>query len=633
MEEEDSDEAREHDGGNAPGAVANSVLQPDRRSIVSENQKFATGLPMRLQDDRSNCGEMAPAPASGLLEGDAFDRDALALAEQSAGVGVWSIDLTTQRVRATAQFFRIMGLEPTSDSIPVEVVRALRHPDDRERVLAGFRRALEQGTDAYEIEYRIIRPDGNPRWIFGRGRVIRDSAGQPTRYSGVDLDITDRKATEAALHAARLELERMNQVLEQRVRERTQELEAEAARRAEAEALLYQAQKLEAVGRVAGGIAHDFNNVLQVIHGNLEIIGVAVRHGAGGTVTDDQRSVVERAVARALRAATGAKQLVSRLLAFGRQQPLSPTAVDLNALVGEMADMVECILGGTIRAEVALDPRVGGIYADRPQLEGALLNLVVNSRDAMPDGGKLVVATAAVDLDERGPGDLPPGRYALLSVSDTGCGIPGEHLQRVFEPFFTTKDMGKGSGFGLSTVYAFVRRSGGHVQIHSEVGAGTTVQIFLPRLQGDDAAEHAEAPAGAEPPRAARDETILLVEDDEGVRRFGAAALQGLGYRVVEAADAASALRILDTPDAQRIDLLFTDVMLPGGMNGPDLAEAVRQKRPGLSVLFASAYAGSAVARDGSVEAYTLLGKPYSIGTLAVGCRRAIDAARRDSAR
>src|SRR6185295_14956827 len=200
--------------------------------------------------------------------GRAFDQDALALAEQSAGIGVWSIDLSSDHVQATAQFFRIMGLEPTDEPIPVDRVRALRHPDDRERVLAGFREALDGGRDAYEIEYRIVRPDGHLRWIFGRGRVVRDETGKPIRYSGIDLDITDRKAAEAALAAAKEELERLNTMLEQRVRDRPAELEAEARRRVEAEGQLHQAQKMEAVGRLTGGIAHDFNNLLQVVQGN-----------------------------------------------------------------------------------------------------------------------------------------------------------------------------------------------------------------------------------------------------------------------------------------------------------------------------------------------------------------------------
>jgi len=238
--------------------------------------------------------------------GRAFDQDALALAEQSAGIGVWSIDLSSDHVRATAQFFRIMGLEPTDEPIPVDRVRELRHPDDRERVLAGFREALDGGRDAYEIEYRIVRPDGQLRWIFGRGRVVRDASGKPVRYSGVDLDITDRKAAEAALAAAKEELERLNTMLEQRVQDRTAELEAEARRRAEAEGQLHQAQKMEAVGRLTGGIAHDFNNLLQVVQGNLQIATFVLQPGQFVPPGEDPQELLRTAIGSAQRAARNA---------------------------------------------------------------------------------------------------------------------------------------------------------------------------------------------------------------------------------------------------------------------------------------------------------------------------------------
>ena len=431
-----------------------------------------------------------------LFTHDAFDRAALALAEESAGVGVWSIDLTTNRVRGTAQFFRIMGLEPTDESIPVEAVRALRHPADRDRVVEGFRAALEGGDDAYEIEYRIIRPDGNQRWIFGRGRVIRDQDGIPLRYNGVDLDITDRKATEEALTAARQELERMNQVLEQRVRDRTAELEAEAARRVEAEARFHQAQKMEAVGRLTGGIAHDFNNILQVIMGSLEIITIALKRGASDG-SSESRALAERVTATAQRAARSGQRFIERLLAFSRRRPLAPTAIDVNALIGEMKELIDRALGDTIVFETSLTAVDASVYADRSQLESALLNLVVNSHDAMPDGGRVVVETATVDYRTSCPAELTPGLYVVLSITDTGCGIASEHLHRVFEPFYTTKEAGQGSGLGLSMVYGFVKQSLGHIRIESELGRGTAVSIYLPLHvpSADDADDRDPAPA------------------------------------------------------------------------------------------------------------------------------------------
>ncbi len=578
-------------------------------------------------------GRVRPAPAeapSGLPADDAFHREALALAEESAGVGVWSIDLTTQRVRGTAQFFRIMGLEPTSDSVPVDVIRALRHPADRDRVIAGFRDALDGGGDTYEIEYRIIRPDGNLRWIFGRGRVIRDRHGTPVRYSGVDLDITGRKATEAALEAAKQELEQMNQVLERRVRDRTAELEAEAARRVEAESRLNQSQKMEAVGQLTGGIAHDFNNILQVIMGSLEIIHITLQRGAADGASRESRALAERVTAAAQRAALSAKSLVQRLLAFGRQQPLAPTTLDVNALVVDMTEIIDRALGATIVVETALAEGGALVFADRSQLESVLLNLVVNARDAMPRGGWLRIATANIEYRENVPDDLAPGAYVLIDVVDTGVGIAPEHLDRVFEPFFTTKDTGRGSGLGLSMVYGFVKQSGGHVRIDSELGRGTTVRIYLPGSTSSEAGTRETTLTTRRdadgPPAARPGETILLVDDDESVRRVGVTVLEDLGYRVVEAADARAALRILTDPERPSIDLVVTDVVLPGGMSGADLGEVLSRTKPRLPVLFTSGYTRHLTTRAGQpVPEARLLHKPYSIEALASRCRQAID--------
>jgi PAS domain S-box-containing protein len=416
----------------------------------------------------------------GYVPDDFFGHDALTLAEQSAGIGVWSIDLVTGTVRATAQFFRTMGLEPVHERIKMDTIRALRHPDDRDRVVDGFRHALDGGTDSYEVEYRIIRPDGQMRWIFGRGRVVRDENGKPIRYSGVDLDITDRKTAEAALAAAKEELVHLNRMLEARVRERTAELEAEVKLRAEAETRLHQAQKMEAVGQLTGGIAHDFNNILQVIVGNLEVTRILLQRGQGHDGHGAEPML--KAIETAQKASRSAAQLVQRLLAFGRQQRLEPASLDANALISDMADMISRTLAETVEVETALAPELWMTFADRNQLESALLNLVVNARDAMPDGGRLMIETANVEIGDTLAKDIAPGQYVMVSVSDTGCGIAKELLDKVFEPFFTTKDVGMGSGLGLSMVYGFVKQSRGHVRIYSELGSGTTVKIYLPRL-------------------------------------------------------------------------------------------------------------------------------------------------------
>jgi PAS domain S-box-containing protein len=557
-----------------------------------------------------------------LTTNDAFDRDALALAEQSAGIGVWTIDLTTGLVRATAQFFRIMGLEPTNDPVRMDVVRALRHPEDRDRVVAGFQAALDGGSDAYEIEYRIVRPDGSLRWIFGRGRVVRDAAGTPIRYSGIDLDITDRKHAQAELAAAKEALERLNAALEQRVKERTAELAAEVARRADAESRLMQAQKMEAVGQLTGGIAHDFNNILQVIVGNLEIARRLVQRPP----SDEARDTMVKSIEAAQRAARNAAQTVHRLLAFSRLQPLSPTAHDANALIAEMADMIARTLGETIEVRTSLASDLWPVYADRHQLQTVLLNLVVNARDAMPAGGRLDIDTANVELDAAAAPDAP-GDYVMLRVADSGSGIAPEHLSKVFDPFFSTKEPGKGSGLGLSMVYGFVRQSGGQVRIESEPGAGTAVIMYLPRCERSEVAApplRAAAHAHDALPRARDGETVLAVEDYDDARRLCAHALASLGYRVLEATDGASALAIAQSEP--RIDLLFTDVVLPGGMSGRELADALRARLPRLPVLFATGYARDSIADPGALERERgVLGKPYTVEALANGVREAID--------
>jgi len=565
----------------------------------------------------------------GLVPTQSFDVDSLALAEQSAGIGVWSIDLTTGLVRATAQFFRIMGLEPTSEPVPVERVRALRHPDDRARVVAGFREVLEGGRDAYEIEYRIVRPDGELRWIFGRGRIVRDAAGAPVRYSGVDLDITDRKAAQAELAAAKEALERMNVVLEARVRERTAELETEARRRADAESRLHQAQKMEAVGQLTGGIAHDFNNILQVILGNLQIATLMLRRVDAGLPARPSLDMLVNAIETAQKSARSAGQLVHRLLAFSRRQTLEPEVLDANQLIAGMEDMMARTLGETIELRTALAPGLWNTYADRNQLETALLNLVVNARDAMPDGGRVTIETANARIDASPPGDLKPGEYVELVVRDTGEGIPAGILDKVFDPFFTTKDTGKGSGLGLSMVYGFVQQSGGHVRIESAVGRGCAVRIHLPRANARSQPSPAPPAApSAALPRARDGETVLLVEDNADVRRFAATALEGLGYRVLQASDARGALDQLDARPSATLHLLFTDVVLPGGVSGRALADAVCARQPGLPVLFTSGYTGRTALDPGPlVQDVHVLAKPYAIEDLAARVRDALDRA------
>jgi len=330
----------------------------------------------------------------------------------------------------------------------------------------------------------------------------------------------------------------------------------------------------------------------------------------------------------AAQAASRAATLTARLLAFSRRQPLNPGAIRADELIRDLGDLLHRSLGETISLEIVGSPGLWAALADPSELQHALLNLAVNSRDAMPDGGRLTIETANVFLDDAYLASVAepvtPGQYVMIAVSDTGVGMDAGILSRVFEPFFTTKDAGKGTGLGLSQVYGFVRQSGGHVRVYSEVGQGTTVKLYLPRLTAEAAVAASPAPV--------RDisllkgtETVLLVEDDEGVRAYSSGVLRELGYRVIEASDAASALKAMEMEPA--IDLLFTDVVLPGGMHGRMLADAARQRRPGVPVLFTSGYTRNSITHNGRLDpGVQLVTKPFSYQELAERVRRALDA-------
>ena len=404
-------------------------------------------------------------------------------------------------------------------------------------------------------------------------------------------------------------------------RDVTAEREAEAELERAQEALR-QSQKMETVGQLTGGVAHDFNNLLQIVTGNLE------------TLQRNLPADMPRLRRAAENAQTGAKRaatLTQRLLAFSRRQPLDPKPIAANRLVADMSELLHRTLGETIELETVLASGLWRAEADPNQLENALLNLAVNARDAMPDGGKLTIETANAHLD-RGYTDrnaeVRPGRYVVICVSDTGTGMDADTAARVFEPFFTTKEVGRGTGLGLSMVYGFVKQSGGHVKIYSEPGHGTTVKIYLPRLVGA-VAEEAEA---AEPlaPEGAREETVLVCEDDDDVRAYSVESLRELGYRVLEAHDGPAALRLLERQEG-RVDLLFSDVVLPGGMTGADLAERARALRPGLPVLFTTGYARDAIVHHGRLDAgVELLTKPFTYADLAQRVRDVIDGGRAD---
>ncbi len=420
-------------------------------------------------------------------------------------------------------------------------------------------------------------------------------------FQAAEKEIGQRRAAEADLQA-------LNAGLEARV-------VTEVTERMKAEDALRQAQKMEAVGQLTGGVAHDFNNLLTVIIGGLDTIR---RIG----VQDNAR--LTRALDMATQGAQRATTLTARLLAFSRRQPLKPTPLDLNLVVRDSTELLHRTLGETIELEGVLAPRLWPVEVDQNQLEAAILNLAVNARDAMPEGGKLTIETANTLLDESyaaTDSEVVPGQYAVLAITDNGQGMSRDIVSRVFEPFYTTKDVGQGTGLGLSMVYGFAKQSGGHVTIYSEPGEGTTVKLYFPRYSGD-------LPAGDRPtdiaaPEGLKEEVVLVVEDNDDVRSYSVMILNELGYAVLEAADADAALAIIKRPG--RIDLLFTDVVLPG-RNGRVLADEARALRPELRVLFTTGYSRNAIVHQGRLDAgVQLITKPFTFEQLAVRIRDTLD--------
>lgn len=428
-----------------------------------------------------------------------------------------------------------------------------------------------------------------------------------------------RKADELALTLRRAgqlneQLKRLNETLEQRVAEEIRE-------RLEAEDALRQAQKMEAIGQLTGGVAHDFNNLLTVIMGGLD----SIRRETNKDPRDMDIARIRRMQTMTFQGAERAATLTSRLLAFARRQPLAPKPVDLNKLVSGLSDLLQRTLGETVSLETVSAAGLWLAHADPAEVESALMNLAINARDAMPQGGRLTIETANVSLDEEYVGTLvepvPPGQYVMLAVSDTGVGMDRETIDRVFEPFFTTKEAGKGTGLGLSQVYGFVRQSDGHIRIYSEPDEGTTVKLYLPRdLQAKAAApEQSLARSSAD----GGSETILVVEDHEGLREYSAGVLRELGYDVLEAADGPAGLRLLERQP--EVDLLFTDVVLPG-MNGRALADQALRMRPDLKVLFTTGYTRNAIVHNGRLDdGVSLITKPFTFDALASKVRKLLD--------
>src|SRR6202012_4617636 len=435
----------------------------------------------------------------------------------------------------------------------------------------GLETAAREGR--WEHEGQRIRKDGTPFWAHVVIDAIRDEDGKLVGFAKVTRDITERRDAEAALK--------------------------------EAHAAMIRSQKLEAIGQLTGGGAHDFNNLLQVISGNLHLLTKDI----AGNPRAEMR--VQSALAGVAR---GAK-LASQLLAFARRQPLEPRVVNVGRVVKGMDEMLRRALGGEIEVETVVAGGLWNSLVDPDQLENAILNLAINARDAMNGAGRLTIEASNASLDDeyvRQHEDLASGQYVMIAVTDTGAGIPPEILDRVYEPFFTTKAEDKGTGLGLAMVYGFLKQSGGHVKIYSEVGAGTTVKLYFPRKV---ATEDTLVAASTGTVRGG-DETILVVEDDDEVREVAIAMLTELGYRVVKARDAASALVVIDS--GIPIDLIFTDVMMPGALRSPELARKAKERLPNVAVLFTSGYTQNAIVHGGRLDpGVELLAKPYTREALA----------------
>ncbi|MES2818220.1 MAG: response regulator [Pseudomonadota bacterium] len=516
-------------------------------------------------------------------------------------LGAWQLDRVDLRLTTSSSCKAHFGRDSGSAFSYQDLLDGA-HPEDRARLELALQHSLELGQDL-QIEYRSLWPDGTAHWLDVCARALHDSAGAITALVGVSSNITARKLAEA-------ELRQLNETLELQVEERTRELRRN-------EEVLRQSQKMEAVGQLTGGIAHDFNNMLTGIIGSLELLRRRVASGRLG----DLDNLIELGVSSANRAAG----LTHRLLAFSRRQSLDPKPVDMNRLVASMEDLLRRTLSESIALQMRLNEQLWTAEADPNQLESALLNLVINARDAMPEGGVLVVETANCDLDAQHPErptDLAPGEYVMLCVSDSGIGMSPGIIARAFDPFFTTKPIGQGTGLGLSMIYGFIKQSNGHVAIHSEPGVGTGIKLYLPRFRGRTPLESRRL--GGAPEYAQAGETVLIVEDDKAVRLLVTEVLNELGYAFVEAGEASEALPILNS--AQRIDLLISDVGLPG-MNGRQLAEIARQVRPCLKVLFITGYAEHAALRTGSLESgMQMITKPFALNNLTRKVREMIEA-------
>lgn len=527
----------------------------------------------------------------------------LQTALQAGHLGAWELDLVTQDLITSVTCREIFGRDPT-DALAYDDLLSATHPDDIVRMNSAVMAAVENGTD-YAIEYRTLWPNGSVHWVEMRAQLYRDRSGKAVRMVGVSSDVTARVSSDE-------QQRRLNEILEERVAERTAELDkahgivmAEVAQRERAEAQLRQAQKMEAIGQLTGGIAHDFNNLLMAVLGNLELLH---KHAHG-----DARAT--RLIDGALQGARRGASLTQRLLAFARRQDLSVDAVDLGKLVMEMADLLKRTVGTGIVIQTSLPERMDSILADSNQLELALLNLVVNARDAMPQGGAIRIRLREESVPAQ-EGELSTGRYGVLSVTDEGHGMDEDTLQKAIEPFFSTKELGKGTGLGLSMIHGLALQLKGALRLDSKPGKGTTAELWIP-VSGERPVAP-EKPQATEAVRRLEPLRVLLVDDDFLIAMSSVDMLIDLGHDVVEAHSGREALAHLEGND--RFDLLITDYSMPE-MTGGELAKAARQLVPDLPILIASGYAELPQGIDFSVAR---LGKPYTQRQLAIEIERVL---------
>ncbi|BAU88646.1 PAS/PAC sensor hybrid histidine kinase [Methylorubrum populi] len=501
--------------------------------------------------------------------------ETLAFALDAAGMSSWDINAVTGVHRRSPRFDAVFGYEGGERAWDRETF--LGHVLDEDRGIAEEAFAGIAETGRLDLECRIRRTDGAVRWIAMRGQVKRDEAGRPLRVAGILMDRTEQHITEEALR---------------------------------------QAQKMEAIGQLTGGVAHDFNNLLTVIVGGLDMM---LRR-------PEQADRVKRLAEAAMGAARRGEQLTQQLLAFSRRQMLRPQTLNPNRLLLDFRPLAERAATGSVELVFDLDPALDPIRIDPAQFEAAVLNLIVNARDALEGSSalaRIAVTSRNVRLGTAAVADkgVPPGPYVMVSVTDTGSGIPADKLQRVFEPFFTTKEVGKGTGLGLSQVYGFTRSAKGFAQIESELGKGTTVSLYFPRSTDPAGEEIGTGPVGSIPlRRAGEGETVLLVEDDEQVLGMAVESLEELSYRVIVTRNASEALDYLR--GVERIDILFSDVVMPGGMNGSQLAVEARRLRPDIKILLTSGYVANLdegqVIGQGELP---VLNKPYRRDELARSLR------------